>query len=217
MPAEHWVAFDAGTDKVHDCRKEAAAHIQQGKRKDHLGIISKVRSPAREEPSSLRTWTLKSAGYRQNTEPLTTPSLAVPSKCIRVLIDQAIRDHSCVKMTYYTAYRNAITERVVEPLLVKSRERGGPILFAYCRWRQEIRSFALSNILQAELLKETFVPRRILPPKLSTKYRHYAPSRVSSLANSWAKRSDTRTNNWVLWLVLAGIAFLWLVAVYLSW
>ena len=81
------------------------------------------------------------------------------------LLWTAVAQRRCVRMVYHTAYRDAVMERVVEPLEIRP-ERGGYLLIAYCRWRREVRSFAPSQVLSATLLEERFEPRRVPTERL---------------------------------------------------
>ncbi len=79
---------------------------------------------------------------------------------IQALIRSAISEHRRVEMIYYTAGRDAITHRVVEPISLDS----GGYMAAYCRWRGEVRTFATWRIRSATLLNETYEPHPYVAP-----------------------------------------------------
>lgn len=58
---------------------------------------------------------------------------------------QAIHEHETLDITYYTASRNAQTERLVDPYHLRSYH-GAWYLIAYCHSRREVRIFALDRV-----------------------------------------------------------------------
>ena len=66
-------------------------------------------------------------------------------------LESAIAAGAVVAMTYYTAGRDAVTERRVEPLRL---EWWGPVpyLVAWCTWRRAERVFRIDRIRQLEVL-----------------------------------------------------------------
>ncbi|MDH7578956.1 MAG: WYL domain-containing protein [Bacillota bacterium] len=135
------------------------------------------------------------------------PMVATNSEQILSLLKKALHGHRCVHLIYYTASRKALTDRIVEPMSFEEGYWGGTILRAYCRWRQDIRCFALSNIRQAELLEESFLPRSVPPGPPTANH----PGHVSTLPSSdtTSKPSDSKTSGCLWWLILVGIVFLW--------
>jgi len=185
MPADQWVAFDVGTDNVHHCGSKPT-------------IISPAVSAV---AATLDTRTTAARSVVANG-----------SDQIRMLLKKALHEHRCVHLIYYTASRKALTDRVVEPLSLETGEWGGTILQAYCRWRQEIRSFALSNIRRAELLEERVSPRSLSslssPPSINS--RTSFPGHDLNLEYSKTPSKAPEASRYIWWLILAGIALLWL-------
>jgi predicted DNA-binding transcriptional regulator YafY len=60
-----------------------------------------------------------------------------------------------VRINYYTAGRNAHSERIIDPYILHF-SRGNPIVTGYCHNRKEPRWFRIDRIKLLELLKETF-------------------------------------------------------------
>lgn len=84
MPGGHWVAFDVGSDIVHQCR--------------HQPIASSENPPVgRSESESV---------------------VATTYKDVLSLLTTAIDSYQCVKLRYFTESRGAVTERVVEPMVL---------------------------------------------------------------------------------------------------
>jgi hypothetical protein len=62
-------------------------------------------------------------------------------------LERAIANGTALRITYYTATRDATTTRTIEPLRLEWR-RQIPYLIAYCRLRQDERVFRVSRILE---------------------------------------------------------------------
>lgn len=192
MPAGHWVAFDWGTDNVHGC-----VQVSTSRRRLLSTITFKpVRAPV---------GALVTSAKGNITVVAPSPMAATSRKRIRALVEKALREHRCLRLTYYTASRKAVTDRVVEPLALEPGDYGGTLLRAYCRWRQDFRSFAISNIRRAELLDERFTPRP-LPSRPRTAYR--TPIHGSNPAASQSKPVASDYVGCVLWLIIGGIVIL---------
>ena len=73
----------------------------------------------------------------------------------RALLERAIAERRCVRIRYWTAARDALTERVVEPITLQAFQ-GGTFLHAFCRWRQALRVFRLNRVVACEVLDERF-------------------------------------------------------------
>lgn len=84
--------------------------------------------------------------------------LAPVDERVLVLLNRALRDRLLVTMRYYTSTREELSERVVEPYLL--RHTGGRwYLDAFCLQAGAERTFRLDFIRSAELTGQTFVPR----------------------------------------------------------
>lgn len=74
-----------------------------------------------------------------------------------VEIERAIDDRRCIQMTYNTIHHGE-TERVVEPSFIVFR--GHAFYFvAYCRLREDFRTFRIDRVRRLAVLEETFRPR----------------------------------------------------------
>ena len=78
---------------------------------------------------------------------------ATPSYIEKLAI-RAIEDLKCLEIVYKPADGSSLTQRVVEP-----HDLNGPILYAYCRLREDWRNFNIRCIQSARLTGETFEPR----------------------------------------------------------
>lgn len=70
-------------------------------------------------------------------------------------LETACRQKRSVKINYYTAGRNAYSERIINPYILHF-SRGNPIVTGYCHNREEPRWFRVDRIKSLELLQETF-------------------------------------------------------------
>lgn len=197
MPAGHWVAFDLGTDNVHGCVKGA---VSMG-RFPNVVNVRPVRTPA-------GAYLLPFKRPAAKTDPDTLAATGPQS--VRALLEKAQRELRCVKLIYYTASRHAVTERVVEPLALEPYRRG-TLLHAYCRWRQDFRRFALTNIRRAELMDETFVPRPLPASRATPQYRASMWQGSSSPPASRSARPASESQGCIWWLILGGIALMWVL------
>lgn len=72
-------------------------------------------------------------------------------------LEDACRMKKSVQMGYYTASRNAFSERKLDPYLLHIYRGTNPYAIGYCHQRKEVRWFRVDRIKQLEVLKETFV------------------------------------------------------------
>ncbi|WP_148235726.1 helix-turn-helix transcriptional regulator [Thermaerobacter marianensis] len=70
---------------------------------------------------------------------------------------EAIDGCRVVRLRYYTASRDEETERLIEPYHLRYYE-GAWYVAGYCRWRRDVRTFAVDRIREIEVLPETFPP-----------------------------------------------------------
>lgn len=88
---------------------------------------------------------------RQNTQNATT------SDCL-VSLQTAITGCRVVRITYQALHSHTVLEREVEPLAVYTTQENW-ILIAWCRVRQDYRSFRLDKILSLAVLNERYTSR----------------------------------------------------------
>ena len=70
-------------------------------------------------------------------------------------LEAACRQKRSVKIYYYTAGRNAHSERVIDPYIIHF-SRSNPYVTGYCHKRKESRWFRVDRIQSLELLPDTF-------------------------------------------------------------
>jgi predicted DNA-binding transcriptional regulator YafY len=73
-------------------------------------------------------------------------------------LEDACRNQKTVQITYYTASRNATSDRRLDPYLLHIYRGTNPYVIGFCHQRQEIRWFRVDRIRQLAILTETFVP-----------------------------------------------------------
>lgn len=71
-------------------------------------------------------------------------------------IEDACSRRQTVLMTYYTASRDAISERKLDPYLLHVYRGTNLYLIGYCHNRQQVRWFRVDRIKKLEVLKESF-------------------------------------------------------------
>jgi predicted DNA-binding transcriptional regulator YafY len=77
-------------------------------------------------------------------------------------LHKAIRHRQVVSIVYHSYSEDAPTERAIEPETLFYNE-GVWYVEAFCRLRQDVRSFRLDRMTAFRLLNETFVPRLVYP------------------------------------------------------
>jgi predicted DNA-binding transcriptional regulator YafY len=72
-------------------------------------------------------------------------------------LEEACRQQRSVQMTYYTASRDAKSDRKFDPYLLHIYRGTNPYAIGYCHNRQAIRWFRVDRVQQLEILGESFV------------------------------------------------------------
>jgi proteasome accessory factor C len=75
----------------------------------------------------------------------------------RTLVQDAVRERRALQMTYYTASKDEITERTVDPMRVVIVQ-GRSYLEAWCRRAEGVRMFRMDRIDDVTVLNEPAVP-----------------------------------------------------------
>ncbi len=101
-------------------------------------------------------------------------------------LDRAIAEHTVIRIAYESHYPD-LRERTVRDIEPYRRE--GEYCDAFCRLRQEFRTFRLDRIREAELTGEIFQPRRL---PLS---RILGPAKRAALLRIMRR-------SWVLWILI---------------
>lgn len=73
-------------------------------------------------------------------------------------LEEACQNRHTVWMRYYTASRDAVSERKFDPYLLHIYRGTNPYVIGYCHSRMEPRWFRVDRIQALEVLKETFSP-----------------------------------------------------------
>ncbi len=73
-------------------------------------------------------------------------------------LETACRNHKTVQMTYYTASRDAVSERKLDPYVLHIYRGTNPYTIGYCHERQDIRWFRVDRIKALTVLEASFVP-----------------------------------------------------------
>ena len=93
--------------------------------------------------------------YREEPEPAKAAARGTASSYIEELVWKAMEESRCLEIVYKPADGGSLTQRVIEPA-----EMAGPLVYAYCRLRQDWRNFNLRNIQSARLTGEDFEERQ---------------------------------------------------------
>lgn len=72
-------------------------------------------------------------------------------------LENACRIQQSVQMTYYTASRDAVSERKLDPYVLHIYRGTNPYVIGYCHKRKEIRCFRVDRIKSLQALNESFV------------------------------------------------------------
>lgn len=73
-------------------------------------------------------------------------------------LETACRNHKTVQMTYYTASRDSVSERKLDPYVLHIYRGTNPYTIGYCHQRQDIRWFRVDRIKALSILEDSFVP-----------------------------------------------------------
>lgn len=71
-------------------------------------------------------------------------------------LEEACSKHKTVLMTYYTASRDAVSERKLDPYLLHVYRGTNPYLIGYCHNRKNFRWFRIDRIRKLEILQQNF-------------------------------------------------------------
>lgn len=72
-------------------------------------------------------------------------------------LERACQELRQVWMSYYTASRDVVSERVLDPYLLHIYRGTNPYVIGFCQKRQEVRWFRIDRIRELKLLDQTFV------------------------------------------------------------
>jgi predicted DNA-binding transcriptional regulator YafY len=71
-------------------------------------------------------------------------------------LERACRDQKSVQMTYFTASRNATSERQLDPYFLHIYRGTNPYVIGFCHNRQAMLSFRVDRIRQLKVLEQSF-------------------------------------------------------------
>lgn len=121
--------------------------------KDYMSAINKIKSVLRnttkDKANLLSERTLSGQNWENNR---TSNNLSV--------LQLALTNFNLVNIIYYSPNNNQITERTIEPFAIYTTQENW-LLIAYCRLRNDYRSFRLDRIKSLLVCNEVFEPHKI--------------------------------------------------------
>jgi len=88
------------------------------------------------------------------------------------LIQMALTNFNPLKLTYSTD-NETVTEREIEPFALVTSSKMGWYLIAWCRLRNDFRTFRLDRMQQIDILTGHFEPHEITMQEYYEKYRNF--------------------------------------------
>ncbi len=73
-------------------------------------------------------------------------------------LETACRNQKTVQMTYYTASRDTVSDRQLDPYVLHIYRGTNPYVIGFCHQRQDIRWFRVDRIKALSVLRDSFVP-----------------------------------------------------------
>ncbi len=122
----------------------------------HAQTIKKIKAKLEAcLPESIR----KQSRFQRSATRVQIPVTSEPDAIAAVYgdLENAVRKETCIRLRY-ESIPSGVTERVVEPYFIVFRGRSF-YLVAFCRLRNEFRTFRLDRIRELEILKEGFTKR----------------------------------------------------------
>jgi proteasome accessory factor C len=83
---------------------------------------------------------------------------------VDAVVREALQQKRALRLTYWTASRDATSERVVDPMRLLS-VAGRTYLEAWCRLREDVRTFHLGRVQHVDVLDEPAAPPAGLPAR----------------------------------------------------
>jgi proteasome accessory factor C len=87
-----------------------------------------------------------------------------PESAVDGVVRKALEQGRALRLTYWTASRDATTERVVDPVRLLT-VGGSTYLEAWCRLREDLRTFHLGRVQHVDVLDEPATPPAGLPTR----------------------------------------------------
>ncbi len=88
------------------------------------------------------------------------------------LIQMALTNFNPLKLIYSTDNAN-VTHREIEPFALVTSSKMGWYLIAWCRLRNDFRTFRLDRMQRMDILQEQFPPHKITMQEYYEKYRNF--------------------------------------------
>ncbi len=147
------VWFTAGIDRpLRLTRAEAAPLL--------IALQSLIALPGTVDADAARRVVAKLEGAIGGAPPVVSASdHRRPERPAIAAVRGAVRDRRALRLTYYSASRDAISERVVDPVAVRVFDEAGYLL-AWCRASEGTRLFRFDRIEDAQALAEPSAPPR---------------------------------------------------------
>ncbi len=121
--------------------------------KDYQDAINKIKSVLRTNTKEKVNLLSNRVVFRQNANNNRTSNYLS-------ILQLALTNFNLTKISYRSAETNEPTERLIEPFAIYSTQENW-LLIAFCRLRNEFRSFRLDRIQQLEILDEKFDPHKL--------------------------------------------------------
>ncbi|NLL67948.1 MAG: WYL domain-containing protein [Clostridiaceae bacterium] len=139
-------------------------------------------------PTNQKNWLLQASPLLQvNLNDLVNEQDCSPE--IKRIIQEAITQHLCIKVRYYSFHSNTIRFRTIEPHLLEINQ-GCYHLWAYCHERREMRDFRVSRILSANITSEIFTPNNNLVEKcLKNRFKNMSSQEAKKVVMKFSGNS----------------------------
>jgi predicted DNA-binding transcriptional regulator YafY len=125
--------------------------------KDYQDAINKIKSVLRTNTKEKVNLLSNRVVFRQNANNNRTSNYLS-------ILQLALTNFNLTKISYRSAETNELTERFIEPFAIYSTQENW-LLIAFCRLRNEFRSFRLDRIQQLEILDDKFDPHKLSLPE----------------------------------------------------
>ena len=121
--------------------------------KEYLEAISKIKSVLRNNTKDKVNLLSNRIVVRQNSENIKTSNLLST-------LQLTLTNFNLTEINYYSPDTEQTTTRIIEPFAIYSTQDNW-LLIAFCRLRNEFRSFRLDRIKKLNILNEKFEPHNI--------------------------------------------------------
>ncbi len=135
-----------------------------------------------ESLSSVREKVRGLIGPKDGDEVVIVDEFLPPDPAVVEVLNRAIRDRTLVLLEYYTASRQELSERRVEPYLL-FHSPDGWYLEGYCLKAGDQRTFRLDRIRSASATDQTFIPRPVVDLRGRRSGQAFLPDETAAWAS----------------------------------